>query len=200
MKNNLSLILNAILFVAVGYLLVAKFQSATPASDSGTAAESDAAGTPSIAYVRIDTLLEKYDVYQDKVKSLEQKSKDAEAALQARGRALEREFMQAQQKVQQGLLTPNQVQQEEQRLTQKQQGLVAEQEKMSRQLLDERQKVLDELEKNIKDILKEIRQEKGYAYILNYGPGTGVLMVDEKLDITELVLERIQADSSAEKK
>ncbi|MFM8449701.1 MAG: OmpH family outer membrane protein [Haliscomenobacter sp.] len=199
MKNNLSLILNAILFVAVGYLLVAKFQSGKT-SQEPAAAESASSSNADVVYVRIDSLLDKYDVYQDKVKALEQKSKDAEAALQARGRTLEREFLQAQQKVQQGLLTPNQVQQEEQRLTQKQQVLVAEQEKMSRQLLDERQVILDELEKNIKDILKEIRQEKGYAYILNYGPGTGVLMVDEKLDITSLVLERIKADSSEEKK
>jgi len=199
MKNNLSLILNAILFVAVGYLLVAKFQSGKT-SQEPAAAESASSSNADVVYVRIDSLLDKYDVYQDKVKALEQKSQDAEAALQARGRTLEREFLQAQQKVQQGLLTPNQVQQEEQRLTQKQQVLVAEQEKMSRQLLDERQVILDELEKNIKDILKEIRQEKGYAYILNYGPGTGVLMVDEKLDITSLVLERIKADSSEEKK
>lgn len=199
MKNNLSLILNAILFVAVGYLLVAKFQSGKT-SQEPAAAESASSSNPDVVYVRIDSLLDKYDVYQDKVKALEQKSKDAEAALQARGRTLEREFLQAQQKVQQGLLTPNQVQQEEQRLTQKQQVLVAEQEKMSRQLIDERQVILDELEKNIKDILKEIQQEKGYAYILNYGPGTGVLMVDEKLDITSLVLERIKADSSEEKK
>ena len=51
------------------------------------------------------------------MKTLEKKSQDAEAALQATGRSMERVFMQAQQKVQQGLLTPNQVQQEEQRLT-----------------------------------------------------------------------------------
>lgn len=197
MKNNLSLILNAILFVAVGYLFVAQFQSKGNEDDVSVANATTQTAGEKIVFVRIDTLLEKYSLYQEKIKVLEQKSKDAEAALQGRGRALEREFLQAQQKVQQGLLTPNQVQQEEQRLVQKQQGLVAEQEKVGKQLLDERQKLLDELEKKVKDILKEIQAEKGYAYILNYGPGTGVLMVDDKLDITALALERLNAVQAA---
>lgn len=200
MKNNLSLILNAILFVAVGYLLVTQFQSKGNGAEASAATASAQTAGEKIVFVRIDTLLEKYSLYQEKIKVLEQKSKDAEAALQGRGRALEREFLQAQQKVQQGLLTPNQVQQEEQRLVQKQQGLVAEQEKVGKQLLDERQKLLDELEKKVKDILKEIQAEKGYAYILNYGPGTGVLMVDDKLDITALALERLNAVQAAEAK
>jgi outer membrane protein len=191
MKTNISLILNGILIVAVAYLMVNQFKSVGDKAPSGKPVPD--AGAVKIAFVNSDTLLEKYGSYQDKVKTLEKKSQDAEAALQASGRSLEREFLQAQQKVQQGLLTPNQVQQEEQRLTQKQQGLVAQQERMGKQLLEERQKLLGDLEKEVKDILKALREEKGYDYILNYGPGTGVLMVNDQLDITDLVLERLNS-------
>jgi outer membrane protein len=197
MKTNISLILNAILIVAVAYLMMGQFKAGSNQAESGKPAQ--AASTVKIAFVNSDTLLEKYGSYQEKVKALERKSQDAEAALQASGRSLEREFLQAQQKVQQGLLTPNQVQQEEQRLTQKQQGLVAQQERMGKQLLDERQKLLGDLEKEVKGILKALREEKGYDYILNYGPGTGVLMANDQLDITDLVLERLNSTVAKEK-
>ena len=76
--------------------------------------------------------------------------------------------------------------------------VVGLQDKLQRRLAE--LQLLDELEKKVKDILKEIQAEKGYAYILNYGPGTGVLMVDDKLDITALALERLNAVQAAEAK
>ncbi|MBV6429441.1 MAG: hypothetical protein KIPDCIKN_03999 [Haliscomenobacter sp.] len=197
MKTNIALILSSILLIAVGYLFFAQNQGGAPSGKTAASAMPASPGGLNIVFVNSDTLLEKYIFYQDKVNALDLKSKDAEAALQARGRALEREFLQAQQKVQQGLLAPNQVQQEEQRLMQKQQSLVAEQEKVGKQLMDERQKLLTELEKQVKDILEAVRKEKGYDYILNYGPGTGVLMVNDSLDITPLVLERLNQPAPA---
>jgi len=197
MKTNIALILSSILLVAVGYLIFAQSKSGKAPGKEASAAVYSSSGDLNIVFVNSDTLLEKYVFYQDKVNALDLKSKDAEAALQARGRALEREFLQAQQKVQQGLLAPNQVQKEEQRLMQKQQSLVAEQEKVGKQLLDERQKLLTELEKQVKNILEAVRKEKGYDYILNYGPGTGVLMVNDSLDITPLVLERLNQTAPA---
>lgn len=76
---------------------------------------------------------------------------------------------------------------------QKQQNLVAQQESMSKQLLEERQKLQENLEKRVKELLTAIRKEKGYDFILNYGPGTGVLMVNDSLDITKVVLEKLNA-------
>ena len=196
MKTNLSLILNAILFIVTGYLLGAhlKERSGQVNTTGESRAKQTEAGALDIVYVNSDSLLKNFDYYQAKVKELDQKGQEAEAALQSRSKSLERDFLQTQQKVQQGLLTPNPVQQEEQRLMLKQQGLAAEQEKVGKQLLAERQKILEELEKQIRDILTSLREEKGYDYILNYGPGTGVLMVNEAHDVTGLVLEKLNQD------
>jgi outer membrane protein len=90
-------------------------------------------------------------------------------------------------------LAPSQIQAEEQRLGQKQQSLAAEQERMSKILLEKKQKIQEQLEKDIKVQLTSLRKEKGYDYILNYGPGTGVLMVNDSLDITKTVLQRLNA-------
>jgi outer membrane protein len=122
---------------------------------------------------------------------LEQKGKEAEAALQARGQALQREFAQAQNRVQTGTLTPRQVQEEEQRLMQKQQSLSVEQERLSQGLLADQQTLQAIIQSRLKGLLEEIRKEKGYKYILNYATGTGVLMVDPELDITRTVVEEL---------
>jgi Skp family chaperone for outer membrane proteins len=40
-------------------------------------------------------------------------------------------------------------------------------------------------------VLKEVQDANGYDLILSYGPGTGLLMAQEDLDITEDVLGRL---------
>ncbi len=156
-------------------------QSAAQAKETG----------PKIVFVNADTLLANYEYMNQKQEEFGQREAKADADLKARGRALEKEFMAAQEKIQKGLLAPNQIAVEEQRLGQKQQALAAEQERLTRELMAEGQKLQEELNKTIKSLLADIQKEKGYDYILSYGPGTGVLMVNDSLDITQMVLERL---------
>lgn len=190
-----SLILNIVLLLAVGYLMIAhlrapKAATAGPAASTGQETVAAAADSK-IVFVNADTLLEKYEGFKKRKDALSKKEKDADASLKARGRALEKEFMDAQQKVQQGFMTPKEVQQLEQTLSQKQQKLMADQERMTKALVDETTNIQEELQKEVKDILSELRKEKGYDYILNYAPGSGVLMVNDALDITAEVLSRL---------
>lgn len=193
--KNISLIINAVLAVAVAFLLIQHFKaphSATPAS--GTSEATSADQSPKIVFVNADTLLEKYDYFKEKKAAMDKKEKDADASLKARGKALEKEYVATQQKVQQGLLTPKEIQQAEQALGLKQQRLMEEQDRLTKELVAETQKIQDELQQTVKDILANIRKEKGYDYILSYGPGTGVLMVNDSLDVTDLVLEALNKE------
>jgi outer membrane protein len=197
--KNLSLILNAVLLIAVGFLMVQHF------SGSKKAGSSDEQSAPkdaplNVVYVNADTLLTKYEYMNQKQEELSKREQEADTQLKSRGRALEKEFLAAQDKIQKGLLAPNQIAAEEQRLAQKQQTLMAEQERITRELMSEGQKIQEELNKAIKDLLAEIQKEKGYDYILSYGPGTGILMVNEKLDITPMVLERLNKKETQENK
>jgi outer membrane protein len=190
--KNITSVLTWILLVAVGYLLFAHFSN--PASGSKKKTETTVKeDTPKIVYVNGDSLLNKFTTFQDELKALETRSKGMESTLASRGRSLQQEMIAAEQKAQSGQWAPAQIQKEQQRLMQKQQSLVAQQESMSKQLLDERQKLQENLEKRVKDLLTAIRKEKGYDFILNYGPGTGVLMVNDTLDITKVVLEKLNA-------
>lgn len=191
--KNITSVLTWILLVAVAYLLYAHFAS-TNTSAKGKSAEIAAKDqTPKIVYVNGDSLLSEYTAFQEQLNVLEAKGKSAESSLAGRGRALQQEMMAAEQKAQSGQFAPAQLQKEQQRLMQKQQNFVAEQDRLSKQFAAERQKLQEDLEKRVKDLLTAIRKEKGYDFIMNYGPGTGVLMVNDSLDITKVVLEKLNA-------
>lgn len=198
--KNLFQILTIVLLVAVAYLLFSHFSHHRGGADATITGDAIANGDLSIVYINSDTLLNNYDYYKEQATLLEQKGKDADAAMQARTRTLEREFRQAQEKVQTGTMTPKQVQSEEQRLMAKQQSLMAEQERLGQSLMAEQQKLQEDLQTRIKSLLKDLQKEKGYHYILNYGPGSGVLMVDESLDITREVLKRLNEKPATEEK
>lgn len=191
--KNITSVLTWILLVAVGYLFFAHFSNSASGSKKETAEVNAKDETPKIVYVNGDSLLKKYTTFQAELNALDARSKSMESTLTSRGRALQQEMISAEQKAQSGQMAPAQIQKEQQRLMQKQQNLVAQQENMSKQLLDERQKLQENLEKRVKELLTAIRKEKGYDYILNYGPGTGVLMVNDSLDITKVVLEKLNA-------
>ena len=187
--KNLSLILNIVLLLAVGVLYFLFFGNKPGTQKPAEAAINGA--SPNIVYINSDTLLFNYGYFRTRQEALAQKEESADADLQSRGRALEREIAQAQQKAQSGLLAPKDIQQMQQQLAVKQQQLMQDQERITQELLQETQELQMELQKKVKDLLVEIQAEKGYDYILNYGPGTGVLMVNEELDITRQLLERL---------
>lgn len=145
----------------------------------------------SIVFIYADSILAKYNVFQEKGTALAQREQEENAKLQQKGKALEDEVRAIQAKVQQGLLAPNQIAREEQRIGQKQQELMMEREKITQELMVESQKLNQELQEKLEKILKDLQTERGYDYILSYGPGTALLMVNDKLDITEDVLSRL---------
>lgn len=195
MKANISLALNAILLLAVIYLFTQLRASDKPAKASESAA-TEAAG-PSIVYIDADTLLEKYDYFRQQKEALEKREAEATERLSQRGRALENQYRSVQEKIQKGLLTPNQIAEEEQRLGNQQQVLMAEREKLSQELLGETQRVNEELQAKLKGILDTLREEKGYSIILQFGQGSSVLNASEALDITEEVVAILNEEGLA---
>ena len=146
-----------------------------------------------IVYVESDTVLARYEAFAGKLSSLEQRLAQAEQSHQQRVRSLEREIQQVQQRMQQGLLAPNQISGEQERIARKEQEILQQRDRVVRELQQAQLALNEELQDNVKRVLEELQKEKGYAYILSYGPGTGVLMADSTLDITEEVLARLNA-------
>lgn len=190
--KNLSLALNIVLLLAVGFLMIKHFQG--PGKSESTQANAvGPASDVNIVYINEDSLLNKYQYFMGKTKTLQDKERNASASLQQKGRAIEQEVRSIQAKMQQGLLAPNQIAREEQRIAQQQQQLVQEQERMSQELLMETQQLNQELQADVKEVLSKLKDENGYNYVLSYGSGSGVLMVNEALDITQKVVDLLNA-------
>jgi outer membrane protein len=186
MKTNISLVLNAILLLAVIYLFT-RIGSTGKAVQAVEGQVSEQA-VPPIVYVNADTLLDNYEYFSAQREVLGKREAEASERLAQRGRALESQFRGVQEKVQQGLLTPNQIAEEEQRLGRQQQAIMEEREKISQELMQETQRINEELQKKLDEILDQLRTERGYKIILQAGQGSGVLNADDALDITAEVL------------
>lgn len=157
---------------------------------AATATESaaGATATPSIVYVRSDSILANYKSFSDKLAALETKMMAEEQKLQRRGQALEQEAAALQRKMQEGLLAPNQINSEQGRLAGRQQEIMQQRDEALQSLQMQQMEMNTELQENVQRVLKELQDERGYDIILSYGPGTGVLLARDALDITQDVL------------
>lgn len=197
--KNASLVLNIILLIAVGFLYF-KVYSDKPAQTAVIEKPTVDLKKPlKVVFVNADTLLEKYNDFKKQRDALQKKEKDADASLKARGRALERDFLAVQKKVQTGTMAPSEIQKEEQRLTQAQQALAQEQDRITKSLLEDTKKINESLQKTLIDKLKSFRDAEGYDYILSYAAGGQILVTNDSLDITQKVLEELNTKKAVEK-
>src|SRR3546814_13782067 len=106
--------------VLVAAMISCNQQGTTPASVSSTG-DSTQVGTPQIVYVNVDTLLEKYEYFKDIRTKLEEKAKKAQADLQSRSNAFQREVADYQQNA--ATMSASDRQSTEERLARKQDEL-----------------------------------------------------------------------------
>ena len=189
--KNLSLILNAVLLVAVGVLYYLHFSGNKNPESSVKPVSSpnqDKKNTTSeqIAYVNSDSLLLNYQYYKNTIKELEERRKKLETEIGGRARTLENEAVSFQQKGRD--MTLEQAQLTEQNLYRKQQELVQYRDRLSQQLAQEEQQRTEQLYNNIAQYLKEYTRDKPYKLVFGYSRGGGILFADNSLEITSEVL------------
>lgn len=82
----------------------------------------------------------------------------------------------------------------EQEIRQKQQELAQRVQELEQQAAQRQQELLGPILEQVQAVLQEIREEEGYTMVFD-ASAAGVLVADPRLDITELVIERLQAQS-----
>ena len=192
--KNLSLILNAVLLVAVAVLFYLHFSLASPK-------KSDAASTPAgdlvIAYVTSDSLVQKYDYMKDTKTVLEAKAKKLDTDLNNRANALRGEIAAYQRNV--SSMTIGQAKALEEDLGKKQQNLQMYQQSLGQQLAEEEAKVNKELYDRITSFLKTYSEENGIQVVFKFDNTSDLLYGKNALDITSVVLDGINKEYAAEK-
>lgn len=173
-------------------------QGTTPASVSSTG-DSTQAGAEKIVYVNVDTLLEKYEYFKDIRTKLEEKAKKAQADLQSRSNAFQREVADYQQKA--PTMSASDRQSTEERLARKQDELARHNQNASTSFAQEEAAENEKLYGRITEYLKKHAKENGFKFVLTYSAASpGVLYADESLEITDAVLSALNAEYAKEKK
>jgi len=197
---------NAFAFVAkagIGVLLAAAVASCNQTETQTTAAASTADSTQAklekIVYVNSDTLLEKYEYFKDVRVKMEEKAKKAQADLQSRSTAFQREVADYQQKA--PTMSAADRQSTEERLARKQDELARHNQNASASFAQEEASENEKLYSRITEYLKKHAKQNGYKLVLTYSTSNpAVLYADESLEITDEVLAALNAEYASEKK
>lgn len=199
--KNLSLVLNGVLIIAVAVIYFLHFSGGS----KDTQASNEEINVPvevtshGIAYVNIDSVILKFDMYADKRAQLTEKQQRSENELNTKGQAYERGARDYQDKVNKGLITRNTAMEMEQSLLQQQQALVDLRDRLSYELMEEEQVMNRQILEYITSYLDSIKAEHNFQYILGKTFGGPVLYSDQALDITATVLEGVNQKYNAEK-
>jgi outer membrane protein len=195
--KKLSVALFVVLFLAVIGLYALHFTSGKKNSKGEVSALPPAG---SVAYINIDTVIFKFDMFTDRRTDLLAKQKSAEAELNSKGTQYEKGVRDYQEKANKGLITRATAAQIEQSLTQQQQELVALRDKLQSNLMEEEQVMNRQILEYITKFLEENKADYNYQFILGKSFGSVVLYGDSGLDITQKVLEALNLKYKAEKK
>jgi outer membrane protein len=197
--KKLSIILFAVLFLAIGALYFLFF---TGKKNKKTVKETiqNEATAQGIAYINLDTVIFKFDMYFDRREDLIAKQKQAEAELNSKGNKYQKGANDYQEKVNKGLVTRAQAAEIEQALYQQQQELISLKDNLQSNLLEEEQVMNRQIIDYITSYLEENKSNYNYQYILGKSFGSVVLYGDAGHDITSQVLEGLNKKYQAEKK
>jgi outer membrane protein len=195
--KKLSIALFVVLSLAIIGLYLLHF---TGNKKSNTSEPATIAPVGGIAYINIDTVIFKFDMFTDRRNDLLSKQKSAEAELNSKGSQYEKGVRDYQDKVNKGLITRATAAQMEQTLTQQQQELVSLRDNLQSNLMEEEQVMNRQILEYITTFLEANKSEYNYQFILGKSFGSVVLYSDSALDITQKVLDAINKKYQAEKK
>ncbi len=204
MGKNLSLLLNAILIIAIIPLYLLHFSGSEGASgpDSGkkdslsTAADSTASaedsmspydGNLKVAYVNWDTLMNEYDYVEDMMSELEKEKIRMRKEMEKKMRNFQQEAQKL--KKESTYMTQDELKKAQKRIQRKQQNLRKEQQGIQSRLTRKRQKMLKKFFDNVNNYLEKYNEENEIDLILRYQRGGDVLFAENGFDITQKVLK-----------
>lgn len=198
--KKLSAALFVILFLAVAALFYFQFSGNNKVKKSTPAGTTDNITASGIAYVNIDTVVFRFNMYSDRREELLAKQKKAETELNLKGSQYEKGVKDYQDKVNKGLVTRATAAEMEQSLYQQQQELVSLRDKLQSDLLEEDQVMNRQILEYITTYLEENKEEYNYQYIFGKSFGSVVLYGNSAFDITQNVLEGLNLKYQTEKK
>jgi len=193
MKKNISIIAG---LVAIMALAASCNQNQAAAPAAAASAEDSTAVAGSIVFFNMDKVMEGYDMANDLNSVFETKTSGIQAEIDRRGKKLEKDMADFQNKVDKGLLTNSVAQAQYQKIQQQQQDYQQYVMRKQQEMSEEQQVMMNQIADAISEYVKEYNADHQYALILTTaGPilSTPVVTGDPRLDITEDLLAGLNA-------
>ena len=200
--KNLSLVLNIILLLAVGYLFYYNFSGKkseviVAKQNSSNKVDESNGYRPPLAYVELDSLNEKITFIRERRKELETEMKAIEQE-QANGY----QGLQAQKDnfLKKGAaITEEEAQVFQNKLMDQQQKIDGRKQELSQKLNEKSFGIMEGIQKKLKEFLAEYNKDKKYMYIFTTGNGLDYLVYkDSSLNITNEVIKGMNEKMKAE--
>lgn len=194
--------LKVILSVAVAAIICAcNATGNTTTQAAGTAEAGAVAAQGSIVYIQLDSLINQYDMFNDLRSELENKAQAIQDDLTKKGRSFESAAKDFQTKIEKGLLTRSQAEEQQQRLAERQQNLQNLSQQKQYELAEEEAVMSRRVMDAVQTYLAKYNQEKGYAMIITSSAATNtVIAANPALDITQDVLTGLNNEYIKSKK
>lgn len=192
--KNLSLILNAILLVAVIILFILVLGNKKCGTETTITKKGDSTAVINlpVAYINIDSLLLNYTFAKNANEALTKKQEDSRLTINSRERELQGEMVNFQKKLENNaFLSRERAEQEQIRLQKKQQDLQQMAGRLSEQIMTQQQKVSEQLRDTINSFLKQYNKDGKYQIILSNTSNDNVLYAGKQYDITNDVIKKL---------
>jgi len=188
--KNLSLIINAVLAIAIVVLFVLVLNNKSESPNKHLTAGKDTAisGKLPLAYVNVDSLLLHYQFAKDANESLIKKQEDSRVTINSKAVQLKSEMDEFQRKLDNNaFLSRDRAEQEHTRLLKKQQDLQELDGNLSKQLVQVQQKMSEQLRDTINSFMKEYNKDHKYQLIISNTSSDNILYAEKGYDITSEV-------------
>ncbi|MDG5799191.1 OmpH family outer membrane protein [Marinilabiliaceae bacterium ANBcel2] len=191
--KNVSLIINAVLIIAVAALFYIVLVDKSKSSQEDFEVPEEGAIGQAIVYVNIDSLMINYEYARLLSEELIRKEEASIADFNERARVFQQDMMEFQRKVQNdAFLSLERAQNEERRLRDQEQELQDLNMRLSNELREQQERMNMELKDTITQFLDIYCKEKAYRLVLsNTSHGDNVLYGEPELDITSEVVTRL---------
>ncbi len=186
--KKLPIIVSVIALVIAVFLLISKFTG--PSSNDNSSDTNRTNENIKVACVKLDSLLESYNYYNDKKTALLKKQKMKEVELDSRYSALQRKAYELQRKVQDRLMTQTTAQKKGQKLGIEEQKIMNDKQIYQVELMEENQLMSLEMLDSVKNYLSIYNKKYSFNIILATDTiGSSILYFDKKMDITSDIVE-----------
>ena len=187
-------ILNGFLALAIGLMFAQCAGNNNASTTSAPVAGTTGSSNMKIAFVEIDSLLTKYNFWNDLSEQMLKKEENIRTTLNEKGKKLEAEAREFERKIQNnGFVSRERAEQEQARLIKQQQELQELQQKLAAELEVENQKNSLEIRDSINSFLKEYNKSKGYDFIISNAAFDNLLYGNPALNITNEIVEGLNA-------